>query len=86
MDTIGGIRFVRFGTRSTLPFGIASLLGRSGFCGPTGDSRGSGRGPRASVHRHGDDEGGLFGIGRLMMCRETTKWINGVWWHEKRLQ
>ena len=76
-----------------LASGLAGCLSLSGFRGPTGDSRGSRRSPGASVHSHGDDEGGFFGVmGMLVViwkandvCRKTTKWII-AWWHEKRLQ
>ena len=59
--------FIRFETRSTFLFSLASLLSRSRFYSPTSDSRGSGRGPRASVYRYSNNEGSLFSIGRLII-------------------
>ena len=55
LDAISSICFVRFGTRRTFAFGLTSLLGLSGFGSPTSDSRGSRRGPGASVHGHDGD-------------------------------
>lgn len=62
LSAIGSIRFVRFGTRRALAFGLATLPGLSGFSGLIGDSRGSGGSPGASIHGHSDGESGLFGV------------------------
>ena len=58
LDAIRSVRFVRFGTRRALAFGLA---GPSGFGGLAGDGRGSRGSTGASVHGHGDSEGGLSG-------------------------
>ena len=55
MDAISGICFVRFGTRRAFAFGLTSPLGLSGFGSPTSDSRGSRRGPGASVYGYNGD-------------------------------
>lgn len=66
-DPICGLR-----ARRRLAFGLPGL---SGFGSPAGDSRGSRGSTGASIHSHGDDEGGLFGEDEclwyyewLMMC------------------
>ena len=72
LDAIGGICFIRFGTRRALAFGLATP---SRFGGLAGDSRGSRGSPGASVYSYSDSEGGLFSEDEclwdfewLMMC------------------
>ena len=76
-----GSRLVRFGTGKTFAFGLVRISGRSGLGGPAGGSGGSWGRTRTSVQGYGDDEGGSFGEGQVLMviwkandvCRKTTK-------------